>query len=70
MDAGAIAAFFTGLRVYLDDPAKVKRLLLPTKVSSASGGSKSGSKGENTSPSIMNLLMGVKVLQQAIVDLI
>lgn len=70
MDAGAIAAFLTGLRVYLDDPAKVKRLLLPTKVSSASGGSKSGSKGENSSPSLMNLLMGVKVLQQAIVDLL
>jgi len=24
MDVGAIAAFFTGLQVYLDDPAKVK----------------------------------------------
>lgn len=70
MDASAIAAFLTGLRVYLDDPAKVKRLLLPTKVSSASGGSKSGNKGENSSPSLMNLLMGVKVLQQAIVDLL
>ncbi|KAJ8751666.1 hypothetical protein K2173_025825 [Erythroxylum novogranatense] len=33
MDAGAIAGFLTGLRVYLDDPAKVKRLLLPTKLS-------------------------------------
>lgn len=70
MDAGAIAAFLTGLRVYLDDPAKVKRLLLPTKLSSATGGSKSCTKGENSSPSLMNLLMGVKVLQQAIVDLL
>ncbi|RWW68410.1 hypothetical protein BHE74_00024064 [Ensete ventricosum] len=35
IDAGAIAGFLTGLRVYLDDPAKVKRLLLPTKLSSA-----------------------------------
>lgn len=33
MDAGAIAGFLTGLRVHLDDPAKVKRLLLPTKIS-------------------------------------
>ncbi|CAM6084873.1 unnamed protein product [Calypogeia fissa] len=73
MDAGAVAAFLAGLRVYLDDPAKVKRLLLPTKVSpvnSAGGKSNSGSKGEATSPSLMNLLMGVKVLQQAIVDLL
>ncbi|MCO5581700.1 hypothetical protein L7F22_035589 [Adiantum nelumboides] len=72
MDAGAIAAFLTGLRVYLDDPAKVKRLLLPTKLSSpASNGAKKGiAKGEATSPSLMNLLMGVKVLQQAIADLL
>lgn len=72
MDAGAIAAFLTGLRVYLDDPAKVKRLLLPTKLSSpASNGTKKGTaKGEATSPSLMNLLMGVKVLQQAIADLL
>ncbi|KAH9297298.1 hypothetical protein KI387_028980, partial [Taxus chinensis] len=70
MDAGAIAAFLTGLRVYLDDPAKVKRLLLPTKLSTSNGGKKGGNKGEATSPSLMNLLMGVKVLQQAIVDLL
>lgn len=70
MDAGAIVAFLTGLRVYLDDPAKVKRLLLPTKLSSSNSGKKSGNKGEATSPSLMNLLMGVKVLQQAIVDLL
>ncbi|BBN19328.1 hypothetical protein MPTK1_8g09710 [Marchantia polymorpha subsp. ruderalis] len=72
MDAGAVAAFLAGLRVYLDDPAKVKRLLLPTKVSpvNPAGGKNAGSKGEATSPSLMNLLMGVKVLQQAIVDLL
>eukprot|EP01018_Ginkgo_biloba_P001927 Gb_20787 [translate_table: standard] len=70
MDAGAIAAFLTGLRVYLDDPAKVKRLLLPTKLSSATTVINSGNKGETSSPSLMNLLMGVKVLQQAIVDLL
>lgn len=64
-----------GLRVYLDDPAKVKRLLLPTKVSPTNAGG-SGSKNaagrgqEASSPSLMNLLMGVKVLQQAIVDLL
>ncbi|XP_058203287.1 uncharacterized protein LOC131317725 isoform X2 [Rhododendron vialii] len=71
MDAGAIAGFLTGLRVYLDDPAKVKRLLLPTKLS---GGGDDGKKvnrnGESSSPSLMNLLMGVKVLQQAIIDLL
>ncbi|XP_059067225.1 uncharacterized protein LOC131062761 isoform X2 [Cryptomeria japonica] len=70
MDAGAIAAFLTGLRVYLDDPAKVKRLLLPTKLSTSNCGKKGENKGVATSPSLMNLLMGVKVLQQAIVDLL
>lgn len=69
MDAGAIAGFLTGLRVYLDDPAKVKRLLLPTKISGSSDGKKTN-KNDETSPSLMNLLMGVKVLQQAIIDLL
>ncbi|XWS72692.1 hypothetical protein CRYUN_Cryun02cG0062600 [Craigia yunnanensis] len=69
MDAGAIAGFLTGLRVYLDDPAKVKRLLLPTKLS-GSGDGKKVSKTDESSPSLMNLLMGVKVLQQAIIDLL
>ncbi|KAL3650691.1 hypothetical protein CASFOL_007094 [Castilleja foliolosa] len=69
MDAGAIAGFLTGLRVYLDDPAKVKRLLLPTKISGSNDGSKT-SKNAESSPSLMNLLMGVKVLQQAIIDLL
>ncbi|KAL2936183.1 hypothetical protein RDABS01_033930 [Bienertia sinuspersici] len=69
MDAGAIAGFLTGLRVYLDDPAKVKRLLLPTKLSGSNDGKKA-SKSEESSPSLMNLLMGVKVLQQAIIDLL
>ncbi|KGN60083.1 uncharacterized protein LOC101209841 [Cucumis sativus] len=69
MDAGAIAGFLTGLRVYLDDPAKVKRLLLPTKLSSSNDGKKV-SKTDESSPSLMNLLMGVKVLQQAIIDLL
>ncbi|KAA8521583.1 hypothetical protein F0562_012256 [Nyssa sinensis] len=69
MDAGAIAGFLTGLRVYLDDPAKVKRLLLPTKLS-GSNVSKKVTKNDESSPSLMNLLMGVKVLQQAIIDLL
>ncbi|KAG8636338.1 hypothetical protein MANES_16G123500v8 [Manihot esculenta] len=69
MDAGAIAGFLTGLRVYLDDPAKVKRLLLPTKLSSSNDGKKAA-KADESSPSLMNLLMGVKVLQQAIIDLL
>ncbi|CAL9753797.1 unnamed protein product [Musa acuminata subsp. burmannicoides] len=70
IDAGAIAGFLTGLRVYLDDPAKVKRLLLPTKLSSGICGKKDSLKGDANSPSLMNLLMGVKVLQQAIIDLL
>ncbi|XP_077237945.1 uncharacterized protein LOC143879445 isoform X2 [Tasmannia lanceolata] len=70
MDAGAIAGFLTGLRVYLDDPAKVKRLLLPTKLSGINGGKKEVTRTDTTSPSLMNLLMGVKVLQQAIIDLL
>ena len=69
MDAGAIAGFLTGLRVYLDDPAKVKRLLLPTKFSTSNDGKKVVTTDES-SPSLMNLLMGVKVLQQAIIDLL
>ncbi|KAL6344942.1 hypothetical protein AAG906_006705 [Vitis piasezkii] len=69
MDAGAIAGFLTGLRVYLDDPAKVKRLLLPTKLSGSNDGKKV-TKTDESSPSLMNLLMGVKVLQQAIIDLL
>ncbi|KAL8496954.1 hypothetical protein ACS0TY_020584 [Phlomoides rotata] len=69
MDAGAIAGFLTGLRVYLDDPAKVKRLLLPTKISGCNDGKKNN-KNDESSPSLMNLLMGVKVLQQAIIDLL
>ncbi|KAF8407158.1 hypothetical protein HHK36_006284 [Tetracentron sinense] len=70
MDAGAMAGFLTGLRVYLDDPAKVKRLLLPTKLSSSNDGKKEVTKTDESSPSLMNLLMGVKVLQQAIIDLL
>ncbi|XP_010906892.1 uncharacterized protein [Elaeis guineensis] len=70
MDAGAIAGFLTGLRVYLDKPAKIKRLLLPTKLSGSSGRKKDATSGDANSPSLMNLLMGVKVLQQAIVDLL
>ncbi|XP_047329533.1 uncharacterized protein LOC124932866 isoform X2 [Impatiens glandulifera] len=68
MDAGAIAGFLTGLRVYLDDPAKVKRLLLPPKVSAGNDGK--SNKNDESSPSLLNLLMGVKVLQQAIIDLL
>ncbi|XP_023760022.1 uncharacterized protein LOC111908425 [Lactuca sativa] len=70
MDAGAIAGFLTGLRVYLDDPAKVKRLLLPTKLSGSTNDGKKIPKTDESSPSLINLLMGVKVLQQAIIDLL
>lgn len=70
MDTGAIAGFLTGLRVYLDDPAKVKRLLLPTKLSCCKDGKKEASGTDESSPCLMNMLMGVKVLQQAIIDLL
>ncbi|CAM0945240.1 unnamed protein product [Alopecurus aequalis] len=69
-DASAIAGFLTGLRVYLDNPAKVKRLLLPTKVSTKGGGKKDSSKCDSSSTSLINLLMGVSVLKQAIIDLL
>ncbi|KAL0311759.1 UNVERIFIED_CONTAM: hypothetical protein Sradi_5575200 [Sesamum radiatum] len=62
---GAIAGF----PEIEDDPAKVKRLLLPTKISGSNDGKKI-KKNDESSPSLMNLLMGVKVLQQAIIDLL
>ncbi|XP_020579486.1 LOW QUALITY PROTEIN: uncharacterized protein LOC110024083 [Phalaenopsis equestris] len=70
MDAGAIAGFLTGLRIYLDDPAKIKRMLLPTKLSGSDVNKKDVEAGDADPPSLMNLLMGVKVLQQAIIDLL
>ncbi|TVU29248.1 hypothetical protein EJB05_20806, partial [Eragrostis curvula] len=69
-DASAIAGFLTGLRVYLDNPEKVKRMLLPTKVSTKSGGKKDGSKSDSSSTSLISLLMGVSALKQAIIDLL
>ncbi|KAF7079512.1 hypothetical protein CFC21_083732 [Triticum aestivum] len=69
-DASAIAGFLTGLRVYLDNPAKVKRMLLPAKVSTKGGGKKDSSKCDSSSTSLINLLMGVSVLKQAIIDLL
>ncbi|KAL5211895.1 hypothetical protein ABZP36_022742 [Zizania latifolia] len=69
-DASAIAGFLTGLRVYLDNPAKVKRMLLPTKVSTKGGGKKDASKCNSSSTSLISLLMGVSVLKQAIIDLL
>ncbi|XP_008793966.2 uncharacterized protein LOC103710127 [Phoenix dactylifera] len=70
MDAGAIAGFLSALRVYLDEPAKIKRLFLPAKLSGSTGGKKDSTRGDASFPSIVNLLMGVKVLQQAIIDLL
>ncbi|XP_062219641.1 uncharacterized protein LOC133919293 isoform X2 [Phragmites australis] len=69
-DASAIAGFLTGLRVYLDNPAKVKRMLLPTKVSTKNGGKKDVSKCDSNSTSLISLLMGVSALKQAIIDLL
>lgn len=69
-DASAIAGFLTGLRVYLDNPAKVKRMLVPTKVPTKGGGMKDSLKCDSSSTSLINLLMGVSVLKQAIIDLL
>jgi hypothetical protein len=69
-DASAIAGFLTGLRVYLDNPGKVKRMFLPTKVPTKGGGKKDSSKCDSSSTSLINLLMGVSVLKQAIIDLL
>lgn len=71
-DATAIAGFLTGLRVYLNNPAKVKRMLLPTKVSTKGGGKKDASKcdSSSSSTSLISLLMGVSALKQAIIDLL
>ncbi|CAN6232444.1 unnamed protein product [Urochloa humidicola] len=69
-DASAIAGFLTGLRAYLDNPAKVKRMLLPTKVSTKIGGKKDASKCDSSSTSLISLLMGVSALKQAIIDLL
>ncbi|CAL9234010.1 unnamed protein product [Arabidopsis halleri] len=68
MDAGAISGFLTDLRVYLDDPTKAERLLLPNKISSNDRSKLT--KSDESSASLLNLLMGVKVLQQAIIDLL
>ncbi|KAG0473404.1 hypothetical protein HPP92_014759 [Vanilla planifolia] len=70
MDAGTIAGFLTSLRLHLDDPAKIKRMLLPTKLSGSDGSKRDAAAGDSDHPSLMNLLMGVKVLQQAIIDLL
>ncbi|KAG7572172.1 TRAF-like [Arabidopsis suecica] len=67
-DAGAISGLLTDLRVYLDDPTKAKRLLLPNKISSNDRSKLT--KSDDSSPSLMMLLMGVKVLQQGIIDLL
>ncbi|KAJ1279954.1 hypothetical protein BS78_04G194900 [Paspalum vaginatum] len=69
-DASAIAGFLTSLRVYLDNPAKVKRMLLPTKVSTKNSGKKDASKCDSSSTSLISLLMGVSALKQAIIDLL
>ncbi|KAG8060322.1 hypothetical protein GUJ93_ZPchr0002g26382 [Zizania palustris] len=69
-DASGTAGFLTGLRVYLDNPAKLKRMLLPTKVSTRGGGKKDVSKCDSSSTSLISLLMGISVLKQAIIDLL
>ncbi|KAM0862355.1 hypothetical protein ACQ4PT_045307 [Festuca glaucescens] len=69
-DASAIAGFLTGLRVYLHNPAKVKRMLVPTKGPTKGGGTKDSSKCDSSSTSLINLLMGVSVLKEAIIDLL
>ncbi|XP_010431620.1 PREDICTED: uncharacterized protein LOC104715953 [Camelina sativa] len=68
MDADAIAGLLNDLRVYLNDPTKVKRLLLPTKTSCNDRSMLR--KSDESSLSLMSLLMGVKVLQHAIIDIL
>lgn len=73
MDPSSVGAFLTGLRLYLDEPGKLKRLLMPTKLPGMMGKGR-GSLGEYshsfTTPSLIDLLMGVKVLQQDVLDLL
>ncbi|KAK3259951.1 hypothetical protein CYMTET_31074 [Cymbomonas tetramitiformis] len=67
IDAGSVGAFLAGLRLYLDEPEKAKRLLMPTVPSTCIS---SPEAAEASSPSLLLLLLGVTVLQQAIVDLL
>jgi hypothetical protein len=73
MDPSSVGAFLTGLRLYLDEPGKLKRLLMPTKLPGMMGKGRGG-LGEYshsfTTPSLIDLLMGVKVLQQDVLDLL
>ncbi|WVZ17917.1 hypothetical protein V8G54_010899 [Vigna mungo] len=61
MDVVGIAGVLTDLHVYHDDPAKVKCLLLPTKLFGRRNGKKA-TKVDESSPSLMNLLMGDQFL--------
>lgn len=73
MDPSSVGAFLTGLRLYLDEPGKLKRLLMPTKLPGMLGKGR-GDPGEYShpfaAPSLIDLLMGVKVLQQDVLDLL
>lgn len=68
MDVGVIVGFLIGLRVYFDDFVKVKRLFFFIKFFGVIDGKKV-IKFDELFFSLMNLLMGVKVLQQVIIDL-
>lgn len=66
LSIGVCGMYFVGLRVYLDDLVKVKWLFLLIKVLIISVGGGGGKnvvgRGEVFFFSLMNLLMGVKVL--------
>ncbi|WVZ11528.1 hypothetical protein V8G54_016058 [Vigna mungo] len=66
MDVGVIARILSDLQVY-HYPAKVKCLLLPTKLFGRRNGKKA-SKADESSPSLMNWLMGDQVLEQVLIQ--
>ncbi len=68
------------MRLYLDDPARVRRLFLPPSPTApttskptdkpADNANTDSPTAEDSPTNVVNLLMGVRVLQQAIVDLL
>lgn len=67
MDVGVNVRILTDLRVYHDDPAKVKCLLLPTKLIGRRTGKKA-TKADESSPILMNGQMEDQVWQQVLIQ--
>ncbi|KAK9269009.1 hypothetical protein L1049_000777 [Liquidambar formosana] len=70
MDLGAIAGIVIRLRLYLDDPVKIKCLILQNKFSGSDDGKYEATSADESSSSLMNSMMGVKILQRTIDDLL